>query len=276
MPVWAEVTEELNKMNRYNVSPADKKPFAWLPEAEREDNYWRRSDALKGWSKRDPRIRESWASLTSFGKCANLYAFSRETVERIQTHLPIRPNDDDIIPWPGCDIPSYECVSPAAALTLKRIKEVCYDHALWLRELDTEVIFDEDLDISDRFAIFFRIAQLNTAMQDLRRETGPYWYRESGSANSDVVIKEARGTSLQKAINRFYCCYDNRQHRWSGDRWGTDDHLSSLAQKRAASDRLCDILGEDMCERIEVLGEAREELEYILDELYEELMGMRQ
>ena len=104
-------------------------------------------------------------------------------------------------------------------------------------------------------------------MQDLRRETGPYWYRESGSANSDVVIKEARGTSLQKAINRFYCCYDNRQHRWSGDRWGTDDHLSSLAQKRAASDRLCDILGEDICERIEVLGEADAELENILDEL---------
>ena len=104
-------------------------------------------------------------------------------------------------------------------------------------------------------------------MQDLRRETGPYWYRESGSANSDVVIKEARGTSLQKAINRFYCCYDNRQHRWSGYQWGDDDHLSSLAQKRAASDRLCDILGEDICERIEVLGEADAELENILDEL---------
>ena len=37
-----------------------------------------------------------------------------------------------------------------------------------------------------------------------------------------------------------------------------------LAQKRAASDRLCDILGEDICERIEVLGEADAELENII------------
>jgi hypothetical protein len=242
--------EKMNKMNRYNVSPFDNRPFAWLPEAERDENYQKRSDALnRGWSRKDPRIRESWASLTSFGKCAELYAFSRETVERIQRHLPILEDDDDHIPWPGCGVPSSQDVSPSVTVrnTLSRIREVYHGGKT---------------EISVRFRVFFRLAQLNTAMEDLRREAGPRWYRESGSANSDVVIKEDRRASLQKTINRFYCCNDDRQHRWSGHRWGTDDHLYYLAWKRAASRRLRKFLGEDVCERIEVLGKVRRNFQW--------------
>ena len=255
--------EEMNKMNRYNVSRfgMEKKPFVWLPKAERDETYQRRSDAFPDWSKNDPRIRKSWASLTSFGKYAELYAFSRETVKRIQRHLPILyyGGEDDDVPWPGCGIPSSEGVSPSVALTLTRIREVYHDDGGHTNDISRS-----------RFQVFFRLAQLNTAMKDLCRKDGPYWYRESGSANSDVVIKETRGSiPLQKAINRFYCCDEGRQDRWSGNRWGTSGHLHDLAHKRAASGKLRNFLGEDMCERIEVLGEARKNIEYIIDDLDE-------
>jgi hypothetical protein len=258
LPVWTEMLEEMNKMNRYNVSRfgKEKKPFVWLPEAERDETYQRRSDALPDWSKNDPRIRKSWASLTSFGKCAELHAFSRETVKRIQRHLPMLYHGgmDDDVPWPGCGIPSSEGVSPSVAHTLTRIREVYHD-----------IGYTNDI---SRFQVFFRLAQLNTAMKDLCRKDGPYWYRESGSANSDVVIKETRGSiPLQKAINRFYCCDEGRRDRWSGYQWGTSAHLENLAHKRAASRKLRNFLGEDMCEGIEVLGEARDNIDNIIDNL---------
>ena len=164
----------------------------------------------------------------------------------------------DGIPWTGCGIPSIEGVSPSVALTVRRISEVYHGK-----------FSNQHYEISARFQVFFRLAQLNTAMEDLRRESGPCWYRESGSANSDVVIEETNWTSLRKAFNRFYCCDEGQQHRWSGKRWGTHQHLCNLARRRAASRRLRIFLGADMCERIEVLGEARNILDLIIADLEE-------
>jgi hypothetical protein len=254
LEIWKEVLDEMNKINRYNICPFDKMPFVWLPEDERDENYQKRLDKFKGWSATDPRISRSWVSLSSFGKCAELYVFSMKTVGRIQAHLQIldmHEEDADEVPWPGSEPPSPDNFPSAVHnTTLERIED----------------LLDSD-DGSARFWVFFRLAQLNTAMKDLCRDSGPRWYRDDGDPSSAVVIKEDRGPSLVKAIKRYYCCDENRQHRWSGNDWGTDDHLHYLAWKRAASKRLRDLLGNRLCERIEVLEEARRNFRFIIDDI---------
>jgi hypothetical protein len=283
--IWKEVLDEMNKINRYNVCPFDKMPFVWLPEDERDENYQKRLDKFKGWSATDPRISQSWVSLSSFGKCAELYVFSMKTVGRIQAHLQILDMHEegaDEVPWPGSEPPSVLDFPLAVCVTTLDRHEEGADEVPWpgseppsvldfptaVRDTTLERI--EDLRDTARFWAFFRLAQLNTAMEDLCRDSGPRWYRDDGDPSSAVVIKEARGPSLVKAIKRYYCCGENRQHRWSGDDWGTDDHLHYLAWNRAASMKLKDLLGSRLCERIEVLGEARRNFLFIMDSIHEQ------
>jgi hypothetical protein len=247
LPIWAEILEDMNKMNRYNVSPFDNKPFAWLPKAERDENYVERWAELEGWSKKDPRMRKFWASLTSYGKCAELYVFSRETVERIHMYLPMIPfysnNLNTDIPWPGCESPSVFDLVAFDATLRRRIWEL----------YDTE----DDFCASTRFELFFRLAQLNTVMEDLCRDSGPRWYRVDDDPVLGTVIRVTRGASLQKAIFRFYCCdkdSDDEESRWSRKDLASDAHLEHLGGRRAASERLRHLLGKRVCNRIEVLG----------------------
>jgi len=66
LPFWDDLLLHMDRMNRYSVSPFDNMPFAWLPEAERDENYVERRAQLKGWSKIDPRIRPWGLAAASF------------------------------------------------------------------------------------------------------------------------------------------------------------------------------------------------------------------
>jgi hypothetical protein len=256
--VWTELVEELNKMNRHNISPFDNKPFFWLPEIERDENYKQRERAIRGFSREDPRIRRSWSTCKPFRKFIGVVAFSMEYVQHLQGNLPMSKSVwRDNLPWPGSAPPSVVDPPPDIADTVDRIYE------LW----------ESRDDAGGRFDVFFRLAQLNTAMEDLCRDSGPCWYRvDKGPSHGLTEARGALEPSLDKAIRRFYCC-DGEAPRnplevqWTGDEWGTDRHLVYLANRRAASDRLWDMLGEDMCERIEVLGEARKKILGILDDI---------
>ena len=325
LPFWDDLLLHMDRMNRYNISPFDNMPFAWLPEAERDENYVERRAQLKGWSKIDPRIRPwglaaasfdsdpdidsihpkgPFPSLKPFTQCGELYIFSKETVDCIKAHIPMAAetlradaianklpwheppldsgenseSDDESSDW-SSSVPRYDCEppaplnpSPAVAETMSRISEVRHHRSS----------YTDDGSISERFAVFFRLAQLNTAMEDLQKGSGPEWYRDMGHSlrgqprqgvgvTESGVIREARGSSLKEAICRFYCC-DDVFHltdpdlvQWMGGNWGTDLHLEYLAARRAASRELSQKLGERMCERIEVLGEARANIQEIME-----------
>lgn len=240
LPVWAEMLQEMNKINRYNISPFDNKPFVWLPAAERDEGYDQRLEAFQGFALEDPRIARSFASLNPFDKSGRVYSFLRKSVERIQRHIP------------AGDI---------------------------LQHIDSGYGKGED----PRFQAFLPLARLNTAMEDLCNSSGPRWYRDNGK-RPDRVIEEARGPLLTAAIHRLYDCFDQVageipiEDRWmkdydsandsqsdhDKDGWGSNAHLQSLALKRAASSKLRHFLGEDACERIEVLGDARRRFREIM------------
>ena len=111
LPIWSEMVFEMNLTNKFNVSPFDSKPFVWLSEAERDEDYDARFGAFKGFALEDPRIMASFASLRPFNQCAEVYAFLRKSVERIQRHIPASFAISHY--YPVCPVPGCEPICPA-------------------------------------------------------------------------------------------------------------------------------------------------------------------
>jgi hypothetical protein len=261
LPIWSEMVLEMNLTNKFNVSPFDSKPFVWLPEAERDEDYDERFGAFKGFALEDPRIMASFATLKPFTQCSEVYAFLRKSVERIQRHIPATfaiSGYTRACPVPGCE-PS--CPANPSEEVAKLFEDIIRTRDEYQ---DGTIRNNEYAEANVCYKAFFKFARLNTAMEDLRNDAGPRWYRDNGKT-SRVVIEEARVPSLISAIRRFYGYDEDRgeidpDFRRGGDmwgRWGEEIHLNRLVNKTAASDKLRLFLGKIPCERIEVLGQAR-------------------
>ena len=128
---------------------------------------------------------------------------------------------------------------------------------------------DEDSIPSMRFCAMMRLSELNVAMRDLW--SGPCIFRDDGKEGM-IELDEDSAAELRLAVNHFFERYDEYgiDTLMMGDAvlWGDDVHIANLAKQRAASDRLRHLLGDVLCERIEVLGKARENLHNFFDGLW--------
>jgi hypothetical protein len=114
-----------------------------------------------------------------------------------------------------------------------------------------------------------RLSELNVAMRDL--SSGPCIFRDDGKEGM-IELDEDSAAELRLAVNHFFERYDEYgiDTLMMGDAvlWGDDVHIANLAKQRAASDRLIHLLGDVLCERIEVLGKARENLDNFFNSLW--------
>jgi hypothetical protein len=123
---------------------------------------------------------------------------------------------------------------------------------------------DEDSIPSVRFCAIMRLAELNVLMSDMSCEDGTCIFRND---DKDGMIHSG---DLHRALDCYFGGFDEYGNDVMGDAdlWGDDNHILHLATQRAAGDRLRHLLGDVLCDRIEVLGEARQNLRNFLHSLW--------